>query len=71
MKAYLALISAAVLALSACGDNKPADTPAARRLRSPRRPGLRSTRFRNPRRARLRSRPCRLRSLRRARSRRV
>ena len=29
MKAYLALISAAALALSACGDNKPAETPAA------------------------------------------
>ena len=28
MKAYLALISAAALALSACGDNKPAETPA-------------------------------------------
>lgn len=29
MKAYLVLISAAALALSACGDNKPAETPAA------------------------------------------
>lgn len=29
MKAYLALISVAALALSACGDNKPAETPPA------------------------------------------